>query len=160
LTLDRPTDTAVIRDMKLFATHQNTFSANCRDGGLFSARTTSQWSVADRESLKDFPKFTYDELCALSFGVYQVRQAANYIDQHVREHDGSFDVQYCKKAHNVLLVRGIASRHSSSASYVVWIKYTPISSDTNIQVCLNIFFYVCYNLQLAGRFSTPMMLMT
>ena len=55
------------------------------------------------ESIPTFPKISEDEIRSLTFGVYQVRQAASYIDEYIC---GSNSIIYFRNQHQTLCVLG------------------------------------------------------
>ena len=68
-----------------------------------------------------FPRLSHEYLRSLTFGVYQVKQAFSYSSEHVSP-DGGYDLFTCQFLPNILQAK-IQSRHSSSKSYYLWLKY-------------------------------------
>ncbi len=48
--------------------------------------------LEDTHAVPNFPKLTEDEVRSLTFGVYQVKQAENYVNSHLDE-DGNYEVK-------------------------------------------------------------------
>ena len=68
-----------------------------------------------------FPKLNESNLREQTFGVYQIKQAKSYTDEHLK--DGQYSISVQQNSPNVL--HGlIQSRHISRKKYHVWIKYS------------------------------------
>ena len=69
------------------------------------------------ESIPTFPKMSEEEIRSLTFGVYQVRQAASYIDKYIC---GSNSNIYFRESTSDLVHVRIQSRHTSAKLYDIW----------------------------------------
>jgi hypothetical protein len=65
-----------------------------------------------------------DEIRELTLGVYQVKLARSYTQEH-RRSDGSYDILVNSEVPSILSAK-IQSRHTSSKQYKLWIKYGEI----------------------------------
>ena len=66
-----------------------------------------------------FPTLTEDYLRSLTFGVYQLKQAPNYADQHLG--DGDVDT-YLHIISATMIQAKIQSRHTSNKQYFLWLE--------------------------------------
>eukprot|EP00732_Lithocolla_globosa_P004148 Lithocolla_globosa_v1_NODE_3667_length_1610_cov_8.323473.p1 type:complete len:283 gc:universal NODE_3667_length_1610_cov_8.323473:877-29(-) len=74
------------------------------------------------ESLPLLPKYSLEQLEALFFGVYQIKQARSYTNEHYNE-KGAYEIQFHKEAKDMLRVR-MQSRHKNSTKYFLWLEYS------------------------------------
>ena len=72
------------------------------------------------ESIPTFPKMSEKEIRSLTFGVYQVRQAASYIDEYIC---GSNSNIYFRESTSDLVHVRIQSRHTSAKLYDIWVEH-------------------------------------
>jgi len=72
----------------------------------------TRWQNIDVGELQDFPFLVEEDLRELTFGVYQLRQAASYTAEHFTA-DGDYELQYYREQENLLRFR-IHSRFSGS----------------------------------------------
>lgn len=75
----------------------------------------------EEELLEDFPKLSDSQLRDLTLGVYQLKQAKSYTQEHVSS-EGNYEFTVHKEEPGLIRVR-IQSRHSSSKSYLLWVSY-------------------------------------
>ncbi|KAK3098190.1 hypothetical protein FSP39_017068 [Pinctada imbricata] len=80
-------------------------------------KKTAQWREIDRND--DFPSLDEDQIRQLTCGTYQMKLCASYAQEHM---DGNCDISVHKDEPTLLRVR-IQSRHCSSKSYMLRIKY-------------------------------------
>ena len=66
----------------------------------------------DDTQLDNFPELTEDELRDLTMGIYQLKQAKSFTDEHFDE-NGSYQIMAHKEDDGVLKAQ-IRSRHTSS----------------------------------------------
>ena len=71
-------------------------------------------------NLKDFPELMENELRDLTMGIYKLRQAASYTDEH-SDDNGLYEIM-THKEHNINEAQ-IGSGHTSSKTYTLWIEY-------------------------------------
>jgi hypothetical protein len=81
-------------------------------------RRTVCWT--DIEDVTDFPCLDEEQLRSLTCGSYQLRLSSSYMQEHL-DKDSLFQVH--KEERGLLRVR-IQSRHVSSKSYQLWIRYS------------------------------------
>lgn len=79
------------------------------------------WQEMDGQQVEDFPRLTVDELKQITFGVYQLKQARSYTEEHLDE-DGLYKIFTHKEASDIVRVK-IQSRHTASKEYNLWIRY-------------------------------------
>lgn len=78
--------------------------------------------VNGSNSVDDFPRMTLQSLRDLTLGVYQLKQASMYTEEHLST-EGEYALFVCKDRLDLLRVK-LSSRHSSSKTYNVWVEYT------------------------------------
>lgn len=71
------------------------------------------------DELQDFPRLDEDQLRELTCGTYQVKLASSYAEEHF---GNGCDIMVHKEDPSSIRVR-IRSRHISSKSYLLWIRY-------------------------------------
>lgn len=81
------------------------------------------WKAMDDDALEDFPKLSEDHLRDITLGVYQLKQAKSYTQEHLSE-DGKYEFSIHKEDDSLIRVR-IQSRHTTSKTYFLWISYQP-----------------------------------
>lgn len=89
------------------------------------------WQKIDAQALNDFPKLTLEELRTLTIGIYQIKQAKSYTEEHFSD-SGLYYLLVHKERNDIIRVQ-LQSRHRSSKIYNAWIQYNnccspPISS--------------------------------
>ena len=82
-------------------------------------RRSAQWESADECQISDFPKLDDTMLRLLTLGTYQLKMSSSYIQEFV---GGDCIIQLFRENDGLLRVR-LQSRHVSSKTYLVWIKY-------------------------------------
>ncbi|XP_062599343.1 uncharacterized protein LOC134260823 [Saccostrea cucullata] len=80
-------------------------------------RRTACWE--DIGDLNDFPCLDEDQLTSLTCGTYQLRLSPCYAQEHI---EGDCSILVHKEDPGLLRVR-LQSRHVSSKSYLLWVKY-------------------------------------
>lgn len=80
-------------------------------------RRTVCWEEV--EDLTDFPCLDEEQLRSLTCGTYQLRLSPSYAQEHI---EGDCAIQVHKEEPGLLRVR-LQSRHVSSKSYLLWIRY-------------------------------------
>lgn len=86
------------------------------------ARKRIVWQDLDAASMEDIPKLTYDELHDITLGIYQLKQAKSYTQEHKKSEHGLYIIQLHKDTSNIIRVK-IQSRHKTSKNYTIWIEY-------------------------------------
>ena len=82
-------------------------------------RRSAKWESVDECQLSDFPQLDDTILRILTLGTYQLKLSSSYIQEYV---GGDCSIQLFRENDGLLRVR-LQSRHISSKSYLVWIKY-------------------------------------
>ena len=118
LNSSKPEDEAVARQMLQRKTMSNALQSKVEKGGL-SSRSRRWQNICDAD-VTNFPALSEHSIRELTFGVYQVKQAKHYTDEHLR--DGDYKISVQKSAENLLHCL-IQSRHISSKQYHVWVEY-------------------------------------
>lgn len=72
------------------------------------------------ESLEDFPKFSEGQLQDITLGVYQIKRARSYTQEHISE-DGKYNFSVHKEENGLIRVR-IQSHHRTCRLYFLWIS--------------------------------------
>ncbi|XP_060603433.1 uncharacterized protein LOC132756389 [Ruditapes philippinarum] len=80
-------------------------------------RSVAHWTTT--ESLTDFPKLSETILRILTLGTYQLKLSSSYVQEYI---SGTCDFHFHKEFPGLLRVR-LQSRHITSKSYLVWLKY-------------------------------------
>lgn len=81
------------------------------------------WNAIDAQDLQvDFPVLSLDHLRNLTFGIYQLKQASRYTDEHLN--GGDYHIHLSTAELDILHAR-IQSRHVASKQYNLWIQYSP-----------------------------------
>ena len=80
-------------------------------------RSVVNWTSA--QSITDFPKLSETMLRVLTLGTYQLKLSSSYVQEYIT---GDCDFHLHKEIPGLLRVR-LQSRHISSKSYLLWIKY-------------------------------------
>ena len=81
----------------------------------------SNYSPIECADLTDFPELSIDELREITMGVYQIKQAPCYTNEHLTE-DGLYELLLFKEAIGIIKVK-IQSRHSKNVTHILWIQY-------------------------------------
>lgn len=123
--------------------------------GLISSR--SRWKNTIENVDFEFPELSYDDLRSLFLGVYKLKLASAYVEEHLDD-DGNYLIELDTN-HDDILRCTIQSRHSNATKYKTWIKYSltgdPIvawyctcpSGALTIGACshvVSIVWYLCY----------------
>ncbi len=69
-----------------------------------ATKKKSVWKPLFAKDVLDFPKLTKSELEQLCFGVYQLRQAKSYTDEHTNQ-AGSYEIKFCQIETGLIQVR-------------------------------------------------------
>ncbi|KAK3102132.1 hypothetical protein FSP39_009062 [Pinctada imbricata] len=80
-------------------------------------RRTACWRPI--EDVEDFPRLDEEQLRSLTCGTYQLRLSPNYAQEHL---EGDCAINIHKEEPRLLRVR-LQSRHVSSRTYQLWIRY-------------------------------------
>lgn len=80
---------------------------------------SAKWEVIDLNSVPDFPKLDLDQLRNLTCGTYQLKLSSSYIQEHLE----GYCTLHIHKEDDRLLPVWLQSRHTSSKTYILWIKY-------------------------------------
>ena len=86
------------------------------DNGM-DKRNKSNWDVV--ELVEDFPRMSDTMLRVLTLGTYQLKLSRSYVQEYL---SGDCDIQVHREIEGLLRVK-LQSRHVSSKSYLLWIKY-------------------------------------
>ena len=84
-------------------------------------RRSAKWIDTDDADIDDFPTLDEEDLRNITCGVYQIKLSTSYIQEFL---DGDCTIQLFKEDQNRIRVH-LQSRHVSSKSYLLQIKYTP-----------------------------------
>ncbi|XP_061168891.1 uncharacterized protein LOC133178157 [Saccostrea echinata] len=87
-------------------------------------KKSHRWTKLDEATadLDDFPGFTEDEVRELTLGVYQVKLAKRYSQEHTNL-DGTYEIWIDKQLPGLLIAK-LQSRHISNCRYQCWIRYS------------------------------------
>ena len=81
----------------------------------------------EEEALADFPKLSDSQLWDLTLGIYQIKQAKSYTQEHMSV-EGKYEFNIYKEEAGLILVR-IQPCHCSSKSYLLWVSYNAGDGD-------------------------------
>lgn len=85
-------------------------------------RRGMRWSKVDVENVApDFPCYDETEVRQLTLGVYQLRMALSYAQEHTDE-DGGFEILINDEIPGLLCAK-IQSRHISAKQYRCWVSF-------------------------------------
>lgn len=120
LASDHIGDEDKAEEMLAKAQEGNTLQTEVATGPLSSR---GKWeNISECDVAQDFPQMSEDQVRALTFGVYQVKQAKRYISEHMRE--GELEIQVHQDSPGLLRCR-IQSMHMNATKYFTWVEYTP-----------------------------------
>ena len=80
------------------------------------------WRKIDDTKLDNFPELTEDEVRVQTMGMYQLKQAKSYTNEHFDE-NGSYEIMAQNEDGGVLKAQ-IRSCHTSNKTYYLWVEYT------------------------------------
>ncbi|XP_021351029.1 uncharacterized protein LOC110454009 isoform X2 [Mizuhopecten yessoensis] len=118
-TGDAEKDQVIGSKMLYLSKKQNTLQERIDRDGL--ANRPSKWQRMDTSSEIDFPVMTEEDLRNLTLGVYQLKLARAYTQEHMSE-SGGYEVSVCKVDANLISAK-IQSRHISSKAYQLWVFF-------------------------------------
>jgi hypothetical protein len=119
LIKDTSNDDFLASRMLALLKNKNHLQERVIEEGLDRQRAT--WVEMDESSFEDFPKLDYKQLRELTLGIYQLKQARSYTQEHLSD-TGSYNVFLHKQNADVLRVK-IQSRHVASKVHNLWISY-------------------------------------
>ena len=120
LVTSKDSDKVIARRMMALAKTPNKLQDKVLKNGWDKKRVI--WKKIDDEKLENFPEMTEDELRDLTMGIYQLKQAKSYTDEHFDD-NGSYEIMAHKEEDGVLKAQ-IRSRHTSNKTYNMWVEYT------------------------------------
>ncbi|XP_062568569.1 uncharacterized protein LOC134230745 [Saccostrea cucullata] len=120
LSSGKENDFQIATKMRYLSTQTNRLQAEVESENLVKKRY--HWRKIDDEenTITDFPKYTEEEIRELTLGVYQIKLAKFYTQEHVNQDGFEIWVDQFKPG---LLAAKIQSRHISSKCYLCWIKF-------------------------------------
>ena len=120
---DKEFDTMQGCKMLYLLKQSNELKSNIESSGLI--RQKKVWKpldACDSSSVAtEFPKLTEDEIRSLTLGVYQLKMAKLYTQEHVDEH-GGYEI-HVNTDDDKLLCAKLNSRHISSKEYKLFVHY-------------------------------------
>ncbi|XP_062602094.1 uncharacterized protein LOC134263728 [Saccostrea cucullata] len=121
-TGNEESDLNMAAKMRYLLSKSNLLQQEVESNGL--DKKSHRWVKLDEATtdLDDFPGFTEDEVRELTLGVYQVKLAKHYSQEHTNL-DGTYEIWIDKQLPG-LLVAKLQSRHISSSKYKCWIRYS------------------------------------
>ncbi|XP_062618934.1 uncharacterized protein LOC134280537 [Saccostrea cucullata] len=72
-----------------------------------------------------FPQLSEEEIRELTMGVYQIKLAKSYAQEHL-DKDGTYEI-YVNNDHDGILRAKLQSRHTSAKTYLLWIGFDEIN---------------------------------
>lgn len=113
-------DEQVAAKMLHLSQRANTLQERVEGEGL--DRRGMRWSKVDVENVApDFPCYDESELRQLTLGVYQLRMALSYAQEHT-DADGGFEILINDEIPGLLCAK-IQSRHISAKQYRCWVSF-------------------------------------
>ncbi|CAH2092630.1 unnamed protein product [Euphydryas editha] len=97
----------------------NTLKIKVEEKGWIKKRVI--WKEMSADDLQDFPRLMFQELCDLTMGIYQLKQAKSYTKEHI-DNQGLYKIFLHKESSDILRIK-IQSRHTASKIYSLWIQY-------------------------------------
>lgn len=94
LASDKPEDEQLAREMMEKVNKPNALQLKV-EKGKFSSRGRG-WLPMQEPEIPEFPRLDLSYLRALTFGVYQIKQARHYTDEHLTG-DGQYEVSITEK---------------------------------------------------------------
>ena len=117
LAISKEIDETVAHSMLARKDKQNKLQSQIELGQF---KPGKKWTVITETEVSDFPKLSESDLRELTFGVYQIKQAKSYTDEHLK--DGQYTISVQQNCPEIVYGL-IQSRHVSKKKYHVWIKY-------------------------------------
>lgn len=117
---DEENDLQTAAKMRHLSTQTNLLQTEVESNNLQKKRYV--WRKIDDENIDipDFPQYTEEEIRELTLGVYQVKLAKHYTQEHMSQEGYELWVDHHQPG---LLAVKIQSRHTSSKSYLCWIRF-------------------------------------
>lgn len=117
---DEENDLQTAAKMRHLSTQTNLLQTEVESNNLQKKRYV--WRRIDDENIdvSDFPRYTEEEIRELTLGVYQVKLAKHYTQEHMSQEGYELWVDHHQPG---LLAVKIQSRHTSSKSYLCWIRF-------------------------------------
>ncbi|XP_052792092.1 uncharacterized protein LOC128226248 [Mya arenaria] len=101
---------------------ENLLQARVEEEGLDHLTKSSGWALLSEPGVvPDFSKLDESDLRTLTVGVYQLKLAPSYVQEHLDEH-GNFDIFVREQSPGLLCIK-IQSRHMSAIRYKCWVGY-------------------------------------
>ncbi|XP_062619706.1 uncharacterized protein LOC134281247 [Saccostrea cucullata] len=113
-------DQAMTLKMLHLSKRTNELQEFVESNGL-SNRTYSWQKIDAAGFAQDFPKLSDSEIRQLTLGVYQVKMAKAYTQEHLQD-DGTYEILVNEDLDGIIGAK-IQSRHVSSKKYSCWVKY-------------------------------------
>jgi len=113
-------DERVAQQMLQLAARGNELQAYVQERGL--ERKLKVWKTVQDVQ---FPRLSEESLHDLTLGVYQLKLAPSYIQEHL---SGTYEIHVHVDDRSLLTVR-LQSRHTSSRRYLMWIRCTSTTVD-------------------------------
>ncbi|XP_037047596.1 uncharacterized protein LOC119082237 [Bradysia coprophila] len=85
-------------------------------------RMTTKWEKASASSVVEFPKLSAEDLQKITLGTYQIKIAARYIQNHLKQ-DSEFGIFIHRDTADIIRAR-IQSRFSKSKTHDAWVKFS------------------------------------
>ena len=117
VTKDSDEDSRLAAKMVQMSKEINTLKTYVEEKEL--DKRSAKWKNVSEVELENFPALDEEQLRDLTCGTYQLKLSSSYIQEHV---DGDCYFHVHEEENNILRVR-IQSRHVSSKTYLLWIKY-------------------------------------
>jgi len=115
------------KKMMIIAKKENLFAKKAVAFKQFISKKKKQFDP----STISFPMLTEEYIQHLTFGIYQLKQARSYTNEHLDE-QGNYMFELYEEEENILHVK-LKSRHQSQTVHNIWIQYFPLFKLTEGQ---------------------------
>lgn len=113
-------DEVIAKRMMILAKRPNKLQSKVLKNGWDKKRVI--WEKVQDADIENFPELTENELRDLTMGIYQLKQAQSYTDEHFDE-NGQYEIMTHKEEEGILKAQ-IRSRHTSSKTYSLWVEFS------------------------------------
>ncbi|XP_052099022.1 uncharacterized protein LOC127733747 [Mytilus californianus] len=122
-TGEKDNDQILAAKMRVLSRKKNDLQERVEREGLH--RRICSWKKIDADdSMPCFPMLSEEELRNITVGVYQLKLAKSYTQEHLND-ESEFIIMINSDLESILRVQ-IQSRHTSARKYLIWIEYDEI----------------------------------
>jgi len=116
----------ILEEIETRKGEENTLKVDLEAKGWLRKRII--WEHVTPEQIEDFPQLSLEDLFEITLGIYQIKNAKGYTDEHFRVHK-SYKFTVLKENESLrdghsLIKAHMNSRFRSSEAYDLWIEYS------------------------------------